>query len=147
MHLDGQFSVPAPQDAVYAFLTDPAQVTSHMPDVVSVAIDDADRFTVTARVGISHIKGTMVMKLEIRDRQPPVSTTVAGRGSGMASVVDMVTSFRLAPDEAGGTTVHWQGDVTLSGKLAAFGPPGLLDRMARKNIETFIDGIKGGMRA
>ena len=145
MHLDGQFTVLAAQDVVYAFLTDPAQVTRHMPDVVSVAIDDADHFTVTARVGISHIKGTMVMRLEIRDRQPPVSTTVAGKGSGMASVVDMVTSFRLVPEAGGGTTVHWRGDVTISGKLAAFGPQGLIDRMARKNVENFIEGISAGL--
>ena len=74
----------------------------------------------TARVGVSHIKGTMVMKLEIRDRQPPVSTTVVGRGSGLASVIDMVTSFRL--ERSGSqTVVYWRGDVTISGKLAAFG--------------------------
>jgi len=146
MQLDGQFAVSATQDEVYGFLTNPAVVTKYMPDVVGVAIDDADHFTVTARVGISHIKGTMVMKLEIRDRQPPVSTTVAGKGTGMASVVDMVTSFRLVPDGAGGTTIHWKGDVTISGKLAAFGPQGLLDRMARKNVERFIEGIRAGLQ-
>jgi carbon monoxide dehydrogenase subunit G len=146
MQLDGQFAVSATQDEVYGFLTNPAVVTKYMPDVVGVAIDDADHFTVTARVGISHIKGTMVMKLEIRDRQPPVSTTVAGKGTGMASVVDMVTSFRLVPDGGGGTTIHWKGDVTISGKLAAFGPQGLLDRMARKNVERFIEGIRAGLQ-
>ena len=96
MHLDGHFTVSAAQADVYAFLTDPAKVSRHMPDVKDVVIEDADHFTVTARVGISHIKGSMVMKLEIRDRQPPVSTTVVGRGTGLASVVDMVTSFTLS---------------------------------------------------
>jgi len=41
--------------------------------------------------------------------------------------------------------VHWQGDVTISGKLAAFGPQGLMDRIARKNIDTFIEGIRTGL--
>ena len=31
--------------------------------------------------------------------------------------------------------------------FAAFGPQGLLDRMARKNVETFIEGIKSGIEA
>jgi carbon monoxide dehydrogenase subunit G len=146
MHLKGQFSVNAPVDTVYAFLTDPALVSRHMPDVQDVAIHDADHFTVTARVGVATIKGTMVMKLEIRDRQPPLGTTVVGKGSGLASVVDMVTSFRLEPGSGGETVVHWHGDVTISGKLAAFGPQGLLDRIARKNIDTFIDGIRQGLR-
>ncbi len=145
MHLEGHFAVNAPPETVYAFLTDPAVVSRYMPDVRDVVIHDADHFTVTARVGVSHIKGDVVMKLEIRDRQPPLSTTVVGRGTGLASVVDMVTSFRLDAGEGGETTVHWQGDVTIGGKLAAFGPQGLLDRIARKNIDTFIEGIRRGL--
>jgi carbon monoxide dehydrogenase subunit G len=145
MHLEGHFTVAAPMPAVYAFLTDPASVSRHMPDVQDVTVEDQDHFTVTARVGVSHIKGSMTMKLEIRDRQPPVSTTVVGRGTGLASVVDMVTSFRLEDGPAGGTIVHWNGDVKIGGKLAAFGPQGLLDRIARRNVDTFIGGISDGL--
>jgi uncharacterized protein len=144
MHLDGQFTIDAPRPDVYAFLTDPARVSGYMPDVKNVVIDDADHFTVTARVGVSHIKGDVVMKLTIKDRQPPIATTVVGKGTGLASVVDMVTSFTL--EEAGSwTVVHWRGGVTISGKLAAFGPQGLLDRIARKNVDTFIEGIRAGL--
>src|SRR5262245_2903484 len=145
MRLDGSFSVNAPCDEVYAFLTDPARLSRHLPDVQSIEIEDADHFTVTARVGVSHIKGTMVMKLAIANRRPPVSTTVTGKGSGLASVVDLVTSFTLSEGANGATIVNWQGEMQIGGKLAAFGPQGLLDRMARKNVETFIEGIKGGL--
>jgi carbon monoxide dehydrogenase subunit G len=144
MHLDGQFTIAASRPDAYAFLTDPVRVSRHMPDVKNVVIEDADHFTVTARVGVSHIKGDVVMKLTIKDRQPPVGTTVVGKGTGLGSAVDMVTSFTL--EEAGsGTVVHWQGDVTLSGKLAAFGPQGLLDRIGRKNVDAFIEGIRAGL--
>jgi carbon monoxide dehydrogenase subunit G len=144
MHLEGQFRVRAAQDTVYDFLTDPAKVSKHMPDVKDVEVEDCDHFTVKARVGISHIKGTMVMKLTITNRQPPTSTTVIGKGTGLASVVDMVTGFTLQSED-GDTVVNWTGDVTVSGSLASFGPQGLLDRMARKNVETFIEGIRSGL--
>jgi hypothetical protein len=147
MHLEGQFTVAAPQVEVYAFLTDPAKLSRHMPDVTDVVIDDADHFTVTARVGVAHIKGSMVVKLEIRDRQPPVGTTVVGKGTGLASIVDMTTSFALEPASAGETVVRWVADVTISGKLAAFGPQGLLDRIARKNVDAFVGGIRAGLLA
>ena len=146
MRLEGQFRVKAAQDTVYNFLTDPTQVSRHMPDVKDVEVQDRDHFTVKARVGISHIKGTMVMKLTITDRQPPTSTTVIGKGTGLASVVDMVTGFTLQPADNGETIVNWTGDVTVSGSLASFGPQGLLDRMAKKNVETFIEGIKSGLQ-
>jgi carbon monoxide dehydrogenase subunit G len=145
MHLDGQFTVAADRETAYAFLTDPQRLGRYMPDVKSVDVQDADHFTVKAAVGISHIKGTMTMKLTISDRQPPVSTTVSGKGSGMASAVDMVTSFVLDVAPTGETVVTWQGDVTISGSLASFGPQGLLDRMARANVEKFVDGIKRGI--
>ena len=57
----------------------------------------------------------------------------------------MVTSFTLEPSGPDETVVHWKGDVTISGKLAAFGPQGLMDRIARKNIDTFIAGIRTGL--
>lgn len=145
MRLEGHFTVNGPREQVYAFLTDPARVSRFMPDVQEVTIDDADHFTVKAKVGISHIKGTMVMKLAIADRNPPIGTTVTGKGSGLASVVDMVTSFQLEEVGPAETLVNWKGELTISGKLAAFGPQGLLDRMAKKNVDAFIDGIKGGL--
>lgn len=145
MQLEGQFSIKAARDEVYAFLTDPYSVSRHMPDVKDVQIEDADRFTVKARVGISNIKGLMTVKLAITDRQPPISTTVTGKGSGLASVVDMVTNFTLEISETGETVVNWRGEVNVVGKLAAFGPQGLLDRVARKNIDTFIEGLRSGI--
>lgn len=145
MRLEGQFSVKADQETVYEFLTNPQKVSQYMPDVTGIEVQDADHFTVTAKVGISHIKGTMVMKLTIKDRKPPVSTVVSGNGTGLGSVVDMVTSFTLGKSPAGETIVHWFGDVNVGGKLAAFGPQGLLDRMGKKNVEKFIEGIKDGI--
>jgi carbon monoxide dehydrogenase subunit G len=70
---------------------------------------------------------------------------IVGKGSGLASVVDLVTSFRLESVGPSETIVRWQGEVTISGKLAAFGPQGLLERLARKNVDTFIDGIRTGL--
>ena len=52
MHLEGQFSVKAARDEVYAFLTDPYSVSRHMPDVKDVQVEDGDHFTVKARVGV-----------------------------------------------------------------------------------------------
>ena len=44
MHLEGQFDVNAEPAEVYAFLTDPRRVSSHMPDVTSVDSQDGRPF-------------------------------------------------------------------------------------------------------
>jgi carbon monoxide dehydrogenase subunit G len=132
MRLEGQFRVQAPQDKVYDFLTDPRQVSQHMPDVREVEIDDDDHFTVKARVGISHIKGTMVMKIDDYESSAADSTTVIGKGTGMASVVDMVTGFTLQPADWWRDARELDGRRHSVGSLASFGPQGLLDRYGQE---------------
>ena len=118
-----------------------------MPDVEEVEIEDENNFTVKAKVGISHIRGTMVMKLRLTDKVEPVSAKVIGSGSGMASVVDTITSFTLEEAGEGMTTINWTGDVKVGGKLAAFGAGGLMERVAKKNLEKFVAGIQTGIEA
>ena len=147
MLLEGDFTVQAAREKAYGFLVDPEQVGNHLPDVEELDVEDQENFTVKAKVGVSYIKGSMVMKLQILDKEPPVSAKVVGKGSGMASVVDMTTHFNLEEVGAGETKINWSGEVAVGGKLASFGGGGLLERVAKKNLEKFVAGIKAGIEA
>ena len=147
MLLEGNFTVQAAREKAYEFLVDPEQVGNHLPDVEELDVEDQENFTVKAKVGVSYIKGSMVMKLQILDKEPPVSAKVVGKGSGMASVVDMTTHFNLEEVGAGETKINWSGEVAVGGKLASFGGGGLLERIAKKNLEKFVAGIKAGIEA
>lgn len=146
MRLEGEFTVATGQKKAYQFLVDAERITQHMPDVKEVQIEDEDHFTVKAKVGISHIGGTMVMKLHIAEKNEPVSAKVVGKGSGMASVVDMITTFTLEESGPSETRIHWTGDIKIGGKLASFGAGGLLERVAKKNLEKFIGAIQEGIK-
>ena len=146
MQLQGTFEVNASQPQTFRFLLDPQRLARHMPDVEGVQVEDDRNFTLTAKVGVSHIKGTMTMKMTVLETQEPVSATLAGKGSGMASVVDMTTRFNLEDAGAGRTRVHWQGEAKIGGKLAALGG-GLMDRLAKQNLQRFIAGIQAGMNS
>ncbi len=147
MLLEGEFTVNSDREKAYGFLVDPNQVGNHLPDVEELDVEDQDNFTVKAKVGISYIKGSMVMKLQILDKEPPVSAKVVGRGAGLASVVDMTTYFNLEEAGAGETKINWSGEIAIGGKLASFGGGGLLERVATKNLEKFVAGIKEGIEA
>ena len=144
MHLEGTFTVHTNRIDAYRFLIDPHRVAKHMPDVEEVVVEDEDNFTLKAKVGISHIKGTMTMKLKLVEKHEPVSAKVIGKGAGIASVVDMVTSFALEEAGEGMTLIRWSGEATIGGKLASLGG-GLMERMAKKNLEKFISGIQEGL--
>jgi len=147
MLLEGEFTVDADRETAYQFLVDPNQVGNHLPDVEELDVEDQENFTVKAKVGISYIKGSMVMKLQIMDKEPPVRAKVVGRGAGLASVVDMTTYFNLEEAGEGKTTIKWSGEIAIGGKLASFGGGGLLERVAKKNLEKFVAGIKEGIEA
>ena len=144
MQLEGTFDVKASPTEAFRFLMDPMRLGRHMPDVEDIQVEDENNFTLKAKVGVSHIKGTMIMKLTVVERQEPVSAKLVGKGSGMASVVDMVTTFGLEDAGGGVTRVRWQGEAKIGGKLAAFGG-GLMDRLAKKNLERFVAGVQAGM--
>jgi carbon monoxide dehydrogenase subunit G len=144
VQLQGTFEVNASQAETFRFLLDPQRLARYMPDVEGVEVEDDRNFTLRAKVGVSHIKGTMTMKLSVLEKQEPVTATLAGKGSGMASVVDMKTRFNLEEAGAGRTRVHWHGEAKIGGKLAALGG-GLMDRLAKQNLQKFIAGIQAGM--
>jgi uncharacterized protein len=144
MHLDGAFAVKIRQIEAYRFLIDPSRIAKHMPDVEEVQIENENNFVLKAKVGVSHIKGTMTMKLQVVEKQEPTSAKVIGKGTGMASVIDMVTNFTLDDAGEGMTLIRWSGEANIGGKLASLGG-GLLERMAKKNVEKFIAGIQEGL--
>lgn len=146
MQLEGTFTVKANRAEAYRFLIDPNRLARHMPDVEDVQVEDENNFTLKAKVGVSHIKGTMTMKLKLVEKEEPLRARMIGKGSGLASVVDMVTTFKLEETGDGMTSIRWSGEASIGGKLASMGG-GLLDRLAKKNVEKFIAGVQEGLQA
>jgi len=145
MELGGSFTVPADREYAYRFLVNPDQITSCLPDVEEVEIEDEDNFIVKAKVGVSFIRGIMEMKIQLLDKKEPESAKVLGKGAGLSSVVDMSTDFTLEESGSDETTISWASTVAVGGKLASFGGGGLLERVAKKNVEKFVEGIQQGI--
>ena len=145
MQMQGDFTVKADREAAFNFLVDPEKISRYLPDLEEVQIEDENNFTVKAKVGISFIRGTMTMKLQIAEKHAPERAKVVGQGAGMSSVVDMVTDFSLEEVGAGETKVTWSGDLQVGGKLASFGGGGMMERVASQNLEKFVSGIQEGI--
>ena len=145
MELEGSFTVQAGRKDAYRFLVNPDKITRCLPDVEEVHIEDEDNFTVKAKVGVSFIRGTMEMKIQLLDKKEPESAKVLGKGAGLSSVVDMTTTFTLKEVGPKETAIDWASSVAVGGKLASFGGGGLLERVAKKNVEKFVDGVQKGI--
>lgn len=141
MHYDGSFVVPVPKQKVYAFLTDPAKVTSIFPDVQDLKVIDQDNFTLKAKVGISLIRGMMDVKMTFVERTPPAFARMKARGNGLSSSVELDDTFTIEDAPGGGSTVKWSADAKIAGLIASVGSR-LIDAAAQKYVAEIIESLK-----
>jgi carbon monoxide dehydrogenase subunit G len=103
-------------------------------------------------VGISYIKGSADVKLELSESERPRRAQYKGQGAMAGGNVTMVAAFDLLPiagvgnDGAGlgamaGTKVGWQGEAQIFGRLASVAG-GLLEPLGKKQIQKLIDALQ-----
>ncbi|MGA2335233.1 MAG: SRPBCC domain-containing protein [Terriglobales bacterium] len=155
----GEFEVKKKPEEVYAFLTDPNRFAPLLPDFQGVSVEDATHFTVMVKVGISYIKGTAHVKLELSESDHPRRAQYKGQGSVAGGNVTMVAGFDLSPIADGsaqgtvdgtalvtvlGTKVKWQGEAQLFGRLTSVAG-GLIEPLGKKSIQKLIDGLQAAL--
>jgi uncharacterized protein len=141
--LGGEFEVDRSPEEVYDFLTDPQKFAPLLPDFQSISVGDGHRFTVRVSVGISYIKGTADVRMELAESERPRRAKYQGQGSLPGGNLSITAGFDLAPAH-GGTRVAWQGEAQVFGRLASLAG-GLLEPLAKKNVQQLIDGLRAAL--
>lgn len=145
MQIAGDFRVQAPASRVYGFFLDPVAFTNCLDDPHEFHATDPDHFEGTVTTGVAFIRGTFRVRGSYSGKSPPSELRVHLQGSGLGSGVD--ADLVLTLGEAGGnTSLHWAGDVRLSGPVATLGErivKGTVDKKAaalfenaRRKLET-----------
>src|SRR5215510_8761329 len=114
----GEFEVKRTPEEVYDFLTDPAKFAPLLPDYQGMSVQDATHFTVKVNVGVSYIKGTAEVKMELAEADRPRHAQYKGQGSVGGGNVTMVAGFDLT-SIGDGTRVGWKGEAQIFGRLAS----------------------------
>jgi len=140
----GDFEVQRSMEEVFDFLTDPHKFAPLLPDFQGMDVADERHFAVRVNVGISHIKGTANVKMELAESTRPSRAQYKGQGSVAGGNMSLIASFDLAA-AASGTKVAWQGEAQIFGRLTSVAG-GLLEPLGRKNIQKVIDGLQAALR-
>jgi carbon monoxide dehydrogenase subunit G len=140
----GDFEVKRTPDEVYDFLIDPNRFAALLPDFQGLSIQDATHFTVKVNVGISYIRGTAEVKMELAQSERPRHAQYKGQGSMAGGNVALTAGFDLSPVD-GGTKVGWQGEAQIFGGLASMAG-GLLEPLGKKQVQKLIDGLQAALR-
>jgi uncharacterized protein len=139
----GEFEVKKNPEEVYDFLTDPNKFAPLLPEFQGVIVQDPSHFSVKVNVGISYIKGTADVKMELSEGDRPRRAQYKGQGAVAGGNVTMISGFDLSP--AGeGTKVNWQGEAQVFGRLTSVAG-GLLEPLGKKQIQKLIDGLQAAL--
>src|SRR6202022_1644175 len=113
-----------------------------LPDFQGLSVLDSTHFTVKVNVGISYIKGTAEVKMQLAEAERPKRAMYKGQGSMSGGNVALMEAFDLSP-LAGvvGTKVAWQGEAQVFGALASVAG-GLLEPLGKKQVQKMIDGLQ-----
>ena len=145
MQFNGDFVVSRKRDEVYDFLTDPKRFSPLLPDYEGMTQEDETHFTVKVRVGISHIRGTAEVKVQLAEATRPTHAVYKGQGKVVGGSTTVTASFDL--DEVPeGTKVNWRGEAQVFGPLASMAG-GLLQPVAKKNLEKLVAGLHQAIAA
>jgi carbon monoxide dehydrogenase subunit G len=140
---NGEFEVKRTPEAVYDFLTDPGKFAPLLPDYQGMSVQDATHFTVKVNVGISYIKGTAEVKMELAQGERPNRAQYKGSGSVAGGNVSLIAGFDLAGVN-GGTRVNWQGEAQIFGRLTSVAG-GLLEPLGKKQVQKLIGGLQAAL--
>jgi uncharacterized protein len=139
--LAGDFTVNKAPEEVYSFLVDPNRFCPLLPDFQGMEVVDSRNFLVKLSVGISHIRGTAVVKMTLVEQQRPRQAAYEGKGEVPGGSATVRAQFQLEELPGGQTKVKWAGQSSVLGRVISLAG-GLLEPLGKKNVQKLIDGLE-----
>lgn len=133
MILEGQFSVPAPQQKVWEAIWDVRTLASWVPGCTSAEQLSERTYKVHMEQQVSMFKAAFDLLLEVVDSEAPNRVVVKGQGEDrrMASNLQIHSQVRLTPEGPDATMLHYRHDLSIFGRLGALGFP-MIQRKAKE---------------
>ena len=126
--LAGSHEFDAPKDAVWEALLDPDVLSRILPGCKQLDRTAENEFKGEISIRVGPVQGNFNGKVNLKEIDPPNGYRMELAGQGRPGFVKGAGSLRLEGD--GPTTLHYEGDAQLSGRIASVGQR-LVDSTAR----------------
>jgi len=140
LEYSGRERIPVSTDVVWAFINDPANIASCMPDVIESTIVDARTFDVVVQVAVGPVRGKFKFHVVLDPQPGGDRMNMKISGGGFGSVVDLVAGADIAR-EGDGTAMDWKGSATMRGPVATIGGR-VIDAQAKRVITSTFENVK-----
>jgi carbon monoxide dehydrogenase subunit G len=141
MKLTDQCILPAPPEAVWRALNDPAVLQACLPGCKSLEKVDERHFESTVQIRVGPVAATFKGNVELSDLEPPRAYTIAGGGNAGAVGFAKVTARVQLEPQGEATVLVYDADVEIGGKLMSVGSR-LIQSAAGKNLDAFFGALK-----
>lgn len=144
LHFEGSSQMNSPREKVYALLTDPAFISSALPDAEEVRIIDGTTFEAEMKLNVAVVSAAVRMKMTVEKTAPPSKARLLAEGGGGGSALKIVSTFDLSGDSP--TTLVWSADAEVGGVMAGIGAS-LLKGFAARKVEELFSGLTSAVEA
>jgi carbon monoxide dehydrogenase subunit G len=138
MTMSGSVTLPADKQTVWAALNDAEVLKNSIPGCQEMTRTGDDGFAATAKVKIGPVSATFKGNVKLSDIDPPNGYTISGEGQGgIAGFAKGGAKVALADAEGGGTTLNYDVEANVGGKIAQLGGR-LINGVAKKYADEFF---------
>jgi carbon monoxide dehydrogenase subunit G len=138
--ISGTYTLPLPQERAYEVMQDPEVLARAIPGCESLEKVGPDEYRMKMKMALASLSGAFEGKVRITEQTPPNSFRLVVEGTGRIGFVKGDGLLKLAPAEAGGTEVAYEGEAQVGGTIAAVGQR-LIDGTAKTMIKKFFDKL------
>ena len=136
---EGSNLLSVPAKKVWQTVLDPEALRAVIPGCESLVTTGEHAYLIVAKIGVGPVRGTFTTTAQFLDLVPPKSLSLRFEASGPLGVARGTGSMRLEPED-GGTRLHYQYKVNLSGKITSVGSR-LLEGASRVLIGAFFGAL------
>lgn len=141
LEYSGHEEIPTGLDAVWAFVTDPTQVASCVPDMVESTVVDAHAADAVVQVAVGPVRGKLKLRITLDPDAAAHRMNMKISGGGFGSVVDVTAGADITAVSATSTALDWKATVTMRGPVATVGGR-VIDAQAKRVITQTFENVK-----
>lgn len=144
MKIEKTFTLSAPQEQVWSFITDPQKVAKCIPGCEGAEEKERGKYAAAINVKVGPIRTTFHLDIEQTEQRPPEFASYLGKGEegSRASRISSVSTLALRSLSVSSTEVTYTSDINITGRLGKFGG-GMMQKIADSIGEEFVGALKG----
>jgi len=141
VHFEGKFTVNAPRETVWAYISDPYSALEYIPLIRKLDVQSEDKFTATVGVAVGWIKGVFDFEVERVEATVPSHARLKAHGSGIKSIADVDITIDLSDISDDKTDIAWMADARVGGLIAGVGQR-LMGTATEKTMNELVERLR-----